>query len=546
MFCKSFPAIFIILLLPLTALQTQPVLNYAPDELIVKFKPETAERTLFDDPDILDREDFDIEVILPLSPDKKHGTMLIKFEGPLDIKATKLALEKSGNFIYVEFNYIGYGSGVATLNAILPNDAHFDRQWGLLNDGSFTLSDALADADIDMEDAWEIEQGDPSVLVAILDSGIKLNHPEFEGRIWQNPLDPDGNGDGDMNGLIDDFRGWDFANEDNNPSDDVGHGTNIAGIFGAIGDNDIGYAGIDWHCTIMPLKILDHNNSGFYSWWISAIYYAVEHGARVLNMSVGGQSFSKAMEEAVDFAYQNGVTITASMMNTNTDSPYYPAAYENVIAVGSVDPDDSRSVPFFWDPQSGSNYGNHIDVVAPGNYIFGPDNVSNTNYNGYWGGTSQATGYVTGIVSLLLAHNPLLFPDQIREIVEGSAEDMVGKPAEDTEGWDRYYGHGRINAYAALTMNTTATHDQLRQDGITISPNPVSDNYFQVQLTEPNTIIIGYRIIGSDGFEHRSVSKITAGQDRISVPIHHLSPGNYILIVNAGNDRYALRFVKAL
>lgn len=533
-------------MLPVAVLQTQPVITYAPDELIVKFKPETSERSLFDDPDILDREDFDIDVILPLTPDKKHGTMLIKFDGPLDIKATKLALEKSGKFIYVEFNYIGYGSGATTLNGVLPNDAHFDRQWGLLNDGSFTLSDAQADADIDMEDAWEIEQGDPSVLVAILDSGLKLDHPEFEGRIWQNPADPPGNGDGDINGLMDDFRGWDFANDDNDPSDDIGHGTNIAGIFGANGNNDIGYAGMDWHCTIMPLKILDHNNSGFYSWWISAIYYAVEHGAKVLNMSVGGQSFSKAMKEAVDFAYQNGVTIAASMGNTNTASPYYPAAYENVIAVGSVNPDDSRSVPFFWDPQSGSNYGDHIDVVAPGNYIFGLDNNSNTNYNGYWGGTSQATGYVTGTISLLLAQNPLLLPDQIRAIIEGSAEDMVGKSSEDTEGWDKYYGHGRINAYEALTMSTTSTNDPVRQDGISISPNPVSDNYLYVKLAEPGVIITGYRIIGTDGLGNLSMSEISGGHERIGIPVHNLPPGNYILIVDADSEQYAIGFVKAL
>ena len=247
------------------------------------------------------------------------------------------------------------------------------------------------------------------MTVAIIDSGCKLDHPEFAQRIWRNQKEIAGNGlDDDGNGYIDDVRGWDFAANDNNPTDDHGHGTNVTGIVGASGNNEVGYAGVNWACKLMVCKGLDSQNNGFYSWWTSAIYYAVNNGARVINMSLGGLSASQAMQDAVDYATQQGVVVVACMMNTNTSTPYYPAALTGVVAVGSTDPNDARSSPFFWSASSGSNYGAHLSVVAPGNDIYGLSYLSNTNYNSYWGGTSQATPHVAGLVSLLLTLRPQL------------------------------------------------------------------------------------------------------------------------------------------
>ena len=151
-----------------------------------------------------------------------------------------------------------------------------------------------------MDLAWNIETGSSEIVVAVLDSGIKLDHPEFLGRVWNN--------DNQENG-------YDFANNDNDPTDDHGHGTNVAGIIGAISNNSTGYAGVDWNCKIMPLKVINDENWGYYSWWIDAIYYAVNNGANIINMSLGGSSYSQAMEDAVNFAVNNNVQVFVSMMN---------------------------------------------------------------------------------------------------------------------------------------------------------------------------------------------------------------------------------------
>jgi thermitase len=371
---------------------------------------------------------------------------------------------------YAELDGVGTGAGQQLLT---PNDTHFSRQWGLKNDGGFSLSPALAGADVQMEDAWSFTQGDSSIIVAIMDSGAKMDHPEFQGRIWQNLAEIPGNGiDDDLNGYIDDHEGWDFANNDNNPTDDQGHGSNVMGILGANGNNAIGYAGIDWNCKLMVLKGLNSSNSGFYTWWAEAIYYAVDHGAKVINLSVGGSSPSTALADAIAYAINNNVVVVACMMNTNNNTPYIPAIYPGVIAVGSTNPNDTRSAPFFWSPSSGSNFGPHITVCAPGNYIYGLSHTSNTNYNGYWGGTSQATPLVAGIASLLLAQDPSRTIQDITEILILTAEDQVGNPAEDTPGWDQYYGYGRVNAYEALAYSQSASTPLHKVDGSVLYPNP--------------------------------------------------------------------------
>jgi subtilisin family serine protease len=139
-------------------------------------------------------------------------------------------------------------------------------------------------------------------------------------------------------------------------------------------------------------------------------------------------------------------------MNANTDTAYYPAACRHVIAVGATNPDDTRSAPFFWDKSSGSNYGKHITVVAPGNFIYG---IDPEGYDTYWGGTSQAAPYVSGLAALLIAQDPSRTADEIIDIIKNTADDGVGNPSEDKPGWDQYYGYGRINAYKALSFGAS-------------------------------------------------------------------------------------------
>jgi thermitase len=389
---------------------------------------------------------------------------------------------QTGEVDYAEPDGKASSSGV---QGIRPNDQYYAKQWSLNNDGTFAFSPAVAGADIDMERAWDLEQGSGNIIVGVIDSGAKLDHPEFSGRIWTNTNEIESNGiDDDHNGYIDDVRGWNFSYANNDPTDDNGHGTNVAGIIGANGNNNIGYAGIDWNCKLMILKGIDSTGSGFYSWFSAAVYYAVDNGVKVINMSIGGTSNSITLQDAIHYAITNDVVVVAAMANANSNVVNYPAGCSGVIAVGSTDANDNRSDPFFWNPTSGSNYGSHISVVAPGNYIFGLNNISNINYNFYWGGTSQATPHVTGLAALLFAKNPSATARQIKLIIEKTAEDQVGKPNEDIAGWDQYYGHGRINAFNALSDTTVMKEVASSEEQWIIYPNPTPHN---VSLTFPIT-----------------------------------------------------------
>lgn len=455
------------------------------DQIIVKFKDNTSstgksfvnQKKLKVNKLNAIAQKYKTVAINKLNANKENDSKLftIKFPGSTDIRQAMDELYLTGMIDYAEPDYKGSSGGE---HGVSPNDNFYYRQWSLKNSGVFSFTTALEGADIDMEKAWSISQGDSTVIVAIIDSGVKLDHPELAGRIWINYDELcDNDLDDDNNGYKDDRMGWDFANNDNNPTDDNGHGTNVAGIIGANGNNSIGYAGVDWNCKLMILKATDKTSFGYYSWWASAIYYAVDNGAKIINLSLGGTGSSTTLQNAIGYALNKNVVVVACMMNTNSETIYYPAAYPGVIAVGSTNPDDTRSCPFYWKPSSGSNYGNHISAVAPGNYIYGLNYQSNSNYNFYWGGTSQATPHVTGVAALLLAQSQSRTPAQIKSIIEQTAEDLVGNPSEDTPGWDKYYGHGRINAFNALSLISDISSLNTHNKNIQIFPNPSDGNF---------------------------------------------------------------------
>ncbi len=499
--------------------------NFANNQLIIQFKSKPTinfKKKLFNNKIDKINKAYKLQEIRYTGNKKNQQTFLFLFKNPIPVLKLVQEYLNTNLFTYVEPNFIGYSAGHKGETTTFPNENLFNRQWYLYNDGTFNLLPSIADADIDMELAWDIEQGSNSIIVAVLDSGTKLNHPEFYNRIWTNPNETSNNTDSDSNGYTDDVNGWDFANNDNNPTDDQGHGTNVMGIIGANANNGIGYAGIDWNCKLMPFKILNSSGSGYYSWWAEAIYYAVNNGAKVINMSVGGASFSNTLQDAVNYAYNNNVTIIACMMNFNDQITYYPAGFQNTIAVGATNSNDERTAPFFWDVNSGSNFGNHIDVVAPGNYIYGLNHLSNTNYNTYWGGTSQATPQVTGLCSLLLSQDPTRTVDEIRTILHNTAEDQVGNLIEDTTGFDIYYGYGRINAFNALNqINLSIPTNEL--DLLKIYPNPVAHDLYvegsfkSIKLEITN--FLGQQIY-SDTFKNTS---------KIQIDISNFKTGVYFL-----------------
>lgn len=351
---------------------------------------------------------------------------------------------------FSEPDFIGEAAGVKEIS-LIPNDAFFSKQWGLQNNGTERTTGGKMGkkgADMNVVKGWEVETGSENIIVGILDSGAKTDHPDLADRVWVNKEETKNGRDDDGNGFVDDINGYNFAYDNSNVRDDGGHGTNISGTIGASTNNSIGYAGIDQKCRLMICKNLDDENLGEYSWWAASLYYASNNGAKVINMSEGGSDYSKTLENAVNYAYEAGSLIVASMMNKNNGDSYYPASFKNVMAIGATDTDDSRCREFSWG--GGSNWGKHISVVAPGNKIYGLDYNDNFNYDVYWSGTSQATAYVTGIASVLLGQDPSRSNKDLREIITSTAIDQVGDPREDKSGWDQYYGFGRVDLYEAL------------------------------------------------------------------------------------------------
>ncbi len=382
----------------------------------------------------------------------------------------------NNNVEFSEPAFVGESAGRRELNlsfnqSFIPNDEMFSKQWYLNNEGQIAPTgrgNAKIGADINMVNAWDIEKGSDKIIVAILDSGIKDDHPDLKSRMWVNTEEiPDNGIDDDGNGYIDDYKGWDFAYEDNTPTDGFGHGTNIASVIGCATNNVIGFAGINQKCKLMNCKNLSSNNNGEYIWWAQSIKYAVDNGAKIINMSEGGSDFSKTLKTAVDYAVEKDVLLCAAMMNKGDDQDYYPASFKGVFAVGATDTDDNRCLRFTWG--GGSCWGKHIAVVAPGNKIYGLDYENPYSYESMWSGTSQSTAIVSGIASLLLSQKSSRTSEDLKTIITSTAKDQVGDPREDKAGWDKYYGYGRVDCYAALTYGYMPVQTKKKDDGVKVT-----------------------------------------------------------------------------
>ncbi len=321
-----------------------------------------------------------------------------------------------------------------------PNDPSFSQQWGLNNSGQ---SGGTADADIDAPDAWNISTGSGKTIVAVIDTGVDYTHPDLAANIWTNPGEIAGNGiDDDHDGFVDDVHGWDFANNDSNPMDDNGHGTHVAGIIGAVGNNGIGVDGVNWRVQIMALKFLGASGTGSLSNAIRALNFAVAHGATVSNNSYSGGGYYQAFYDAVKAAQAKGHIFVAAAGNgsVNTDtSPAYPSSYnlDNIVSVAAVDRNDKLA--------SFSNYGvGTVDIAAPGVNIY--STYKNDNYVAM-SGTSMAAPFVTGAIALLRDLHPNWTYQQILSQVYGSVDPISSLQGKVKTG-------GRLNVFKALGGST--------------------------------------------------------------------------------------------
>lgn len=303
--------------------------------------------------------------------------------------------------------------------------------------------------------AWNITTGSDQVLVAVIDSGVNLEHPDLQANIYINPGEIPGNGiDDDGNGYIDDWIGWDFVDapeladialgdyleQDNDPNDENFHGTHVAGIIGAVGNNGIGVCGVNWNVKILAVRagFRTTTGDGFLQDddAAAAIIYSADMGAHVINMSWGDDKYSPIIADACQYAYDKGSVLVASAGNTPLPYLSYPAKLGNTISVGAVN--RNRNIAGF------SSYGPDLDLVAPGEEVLSTYMSDASNQYTRMSGTSMAAPYVSGAVALLLALNPGLSPQEVRSRLLDSCDDL------GTPGYDMYYGHGLLNVRKLL------------------------------------------------------------------------------------------------
>ena len=377
---------------------------------------------------------------------EKLGVILLEVpRNQLDEKIQELLMVRGVAF--AEPNYSVQAADV------IPNDPGWGSQYGLVA--------------IRAPQGWSISTGSNSVTIAILDSGVDMGHADLAGKIT---------------------AGYDFVNGDALPQDDYGHGTHVAGIAAALGNNGTGVAGVSWGARIMPLKVLNMFGGGSYANVAAAIVWAADHGAQVINLSLGGVSPSATLQTAVRYAYDKGILLVASSGNTGSDQVLYPARYAEVMAVGATN--------FANQPASFSNYGSEVDVAAPG------ENIYSLWPGGYFtqSGTSMSAPYVSGLAAILFSftNNAGL----VRNAIESTALD-VG-PA----GWDLYSGAGLIQMDSAIALVIPPARTPLSDNGqpgasnsngiippqpsftpsLTLTPQPAPTTAAPTQTSAPLTI----------------------------------------------------------
>jgi subtilisin family serine protease len=263
--------------------------------------------------------------------------------------------------------------------AFTPSDSDWPLQWGLRLAG--------------FPEAWDTTSGSSRIVVAILDTGVDRSQPEFKGAL---------------------VPGYDFANGDSDPNDDHGHGTSVAGIIGARANNGAGLAGICWRCSVMPVKVLDKDGTGLDSLIAAGIVWAVDHGARVINMSLGGPGNTVDLDNAIAYAVSKNVVVVAAAGNSGTTETNYPAANTSVISVAGTNASDRR---YAW-----SNYGRWVRVAAPGCNVA----PSREGRDQVFCGTSSATPVVAGLAALTLAANPKATPPEVADALQRAAVPLAG------------------------------------------------------------------------------------------------------------------------
>lgn len=342
----------------------------------------------------------------------------------------------------------------------VPSDTNYYDQWAYQN--------------IQAEDGWDIETGNPNVVIAVIDTGVDWDHPDLASNIWQNTGEIPGNGiDDDANGYIDDIRGWNTYEGNNNPMDTHGHGTHVAGIAAASTNNvtwSMNVAGTAWNCRIMPVRAGEETFED--DALFEAIEYATDNGARVINMSMGGPDSSMAFQSVCDEAYNSGVLVVAAAGNEYGLITSYPAAFASVIGVAATDEFDQIA--------EFSNYGTWVELSAPGVDIL--STVWDDDYD-WWDGTSMSCPFVAGAAALIFSHDQMLTNEQVRSLIVNNTDNIDSI----NPGYGGLIGSGRLNLYKALNAIGTANYPRqtltIYNDGIgTLKVTSISKKFNKTWL----------------------------------------------------------------
>ncbi|WP_128896036.1 S8 family peptidase [Longirhabdus pacifica] len=387
-----------------SAEENKGVSHFHKQEIVVKFASTISQNEL-------EKMKQDIQATTA----KKIGYTYVFQSKTMEMEQLKSYFENNWDILYTEPHYLyitnfGFNkkstptddyepSNTKTNPENIPNDALFDSyQWNL--------------PIINTIEGWNYSKGSEEIKVAVIDTGVDLNHSDLQGKL---------------------LEGKNVLNENQQPSDEVGHGTHVAGIISSLVNNEEGIAGMSWYNKIMPVKVLDDSGMGSSYDVAAGIIWAVDNGARVINMSLGNYAQSEFLADAVQYAYEKNVVLVAATGNDSTEQPGYPAAYPQVLAVSATNEQKNRAVF--------SNFGDYVDITAPGENI--PSTYPGNQYASL-SGTSMASPHVTALAAMILSNRPDLTNEEVMNIIRQSCDDL------GSEGKDKDFGYGQINVNRAL------------------------------------------------------------------------------------------------
>ncbi len=443
--------------------------HYASDQILVKFKPDVAPLEVSK---IHEKYGGQVEETIP----GIGVQVIVAPEGRLQEKFKAYSSDPMVEYAEPDFTVRALGT---------PNDPYFVEQWGMVK--------------LQAPEAWDITTGSPNIQVAVLDTGVDLDHPDLAPKIVSSI----------------DFSGSSSA-------DDVhGHGTHVAGIAAACTNNGIGVAGVGYDATIMNVKVLADDGTGYLSWIAEGIVWAADNGADVINLSLGGSFGSSTLKDAVNYAWNKGAVVVAAAGNEGSSSPLYPAYYTNCIAVAATNGIDQKA--------SWSNYGDWVDVAAPGVSIISTYIATVNEGYRFFSGTSMASAHVAGLAALVFTtvtdtNGNGRLNDEVRARIESNCDDI------GVSG----IGFGRVNAYRAVS------------DGNTSPPQPTTGNVAG-RVTDAAdgspiagaTVTDGTRIVTTDADGQYAISDIPEGISTVTASATGYHEASQTTLVSAGETTIA-------